>query len=120
MSKRKGNYLFDLDRTLAEYTHYVGPSHIGEPIKPVLDVLKELLAKGCDCRIFTARASHEGEELEVAVKAIEEWCLKHVGQKLPVTCKKDYDTVMIFDDRAVAVEPNTGKMFAFQQSEKSR
>ena len=112
----------DLDGTLALYDHWRGIEHIGEPVPLMLERVKCWLKQGRDVRIFTARV--DGGEVALAmgdkngeahrnVEAvrhhIEQWCLKHVGQVLPVTNKKDYGMVALWDDRCVQVEPNTGR-----------
>jgi len=121
----KGNYLFDLDGTLAVYDGWKGPEHIGEPIKPMVNRVKKMLAEGKDCRIFTARifplevpvgvTFSEPDKLPadarpagIASGYIQAWCLEHLGQILPITCRKDYGTVEIWDDRAVGVLLNRG------------
>jgi hypothetical protein len=43
-------------------------------------------------------------------EAINEWCTKVFGHKLPVTCTKDYGMIALFDDRCVQVEANTGRL----------
>ena len=111
----------DLDGTLAEYHGWVDELHIGPPIPAVLARVKHYLEQGIEVRIFTARvdggqaAIDMGEEngerfrdVQRIVEAIQRWCLKHLGQKLPVTNKKDYGMVRLYDDRAVQVVPNTG------------
>jgi hypothetical protein len=42
-------------------------------------------------------------------EAIEAWCEKHLGQRLAVTCTKDFGMVALWDDRAVRVRMNTGE-----------
>jgi hypothetical protein len=103
----------DLDRTLAHYDHWRGVTHIGEPIPLMLQRVKDWLAGGSDVRIFTARVSDYGThqsqfEAQEARSAIEAWCEKHLGKKLPVTNVKDYHMYQLWDDRAVQVFPNTG------------
>ena len=105
---------FDLDRTLAIYSLEQG-ALIGEPIKPILQLVKSLIESGEDVRIFTARAnidSYNGnaELLEYHINAIRIWCKKHIGKELPITCSKDFNTKKIYDDIAVHVVPNTGKL----------
>jgi hypothetical protein len=34
---------------------------------------------------------------------------KHIGQKLEVTCVKDFKMKLLYDDRAIQVKKNTGK-----------
>lgn len=109
MSKRMGWIGVDLDGTLAKYDGWVGPEHIGEPIKAMTGRIHLWLALGRDVRIFTARVSVEGEERERVVAAIEAWCREHIGIVLPITNVKDFGMVELWDDRAVQVVPNTGE-----------
>lgn len=95
----------DLDGTLAQYDHWRGEEHIGDPVPRMLERVKEWLAAGIEVRIFTARIS----ESESARPWINAWCEKHLGVVLTVTCKKDYGMVELWDDRAVQVVPNTGE-----------
>lgn len=95
----------DLDGTLAMYDGWNGPEHIGDPIVPMVARVKRWRAAGREVKIFTARV-HGDEPAVLAV--IEEWCLTHVGEVLPVTNKKDYGMIELWDDRAVQVHPNTG------------
>ena len=47
---------FDLDGTLAEYHGWTGdPYHIGKPIPAIVDIAKDLLARGQPIKILTAR-----------------------------------------------------------------
>jgi hypothetical protein len=105
----------DLDRTLAHYDVWRGLDHIGEPIPTMLALVKLWLKDGKDVRIFTARVSTTGPEgytrdAELARSAIDAWCLKHIGQTLPVTNVKDFSMVILYDDRAIQVEANTGRL----------
>lgn len=104
----KGHVCVDLDGTLAKYDKWRGVKHIGEPVLEMVERVKEWLDQGIEVRIFTARASHSEEKLE-AIPIIQEWCKKHIGQVLEITCQKDYATIEIWDDRAIHVIPNTGK-----------
>jgi hypothetical protein len=111
--KQPGNgwIAVDLDGTLAEYTHWVSETHIGPPIPRMVKRVKRWLKQGYDVRVFTARAcrplsSHEGLKVRFA---ITNWCGEHIGQRLPVTNEKDYEMIEIWDDRAMAVEGNTGR-----------
>lgn len=100
----------DLDGTLAEYHGWQGEDHIGAPVPTMVERVEEWLAKGREVRIFTARVY--GEEMDTrgyhARHVIEKWCEEHIGQKLPVTNEKDYGMIELWDDRAIAVVPNTG------------
>lgn len=106
----------DLDGTLAEYNGWQGDQHIGNPIPLMVNRVKQWIREGREVKIFTARAYQPAEinyHLEPmpkkeAVKAIEDWCMKHIGCKLSVTCTKDYQMIELWDDRAVQVIPNKG------------
>lgn len=96
---------FDLDGTLATYGKWNGPAAIGEPIAPMVERVKRLLEKGVEVRIFTARASVQSREV---LEPIELWCARHIGRVLPITNVKDFACRALYDDRAVAVQFNTG------------
>lgn len=111
----KGWYGFDLDGTIAFYDGWKGETHIGEPIPSMIVKIKELLSLGADVRIFTARVAEaetnkdgSGHDILAVIEAIENWCEKHIGQKLPITNKKDFGMIELWDDRCVQIIPNTG------------
>lgn len=95
----------DLDGTLAHYEGWKGVDHIGKPIAPMVERVRKWLAEGKEVRIFTARAF--GKE-QAAIEAIGDWCEKHIGQRLAVTCTKDYAMIELWDDRAIRVVANEG------------
>lgn len=102
---------FDLDGTLAKYTGWKGISHIGEPIASTVLIARLLHWIGKKVKILTARvAPRDGDDGSKARAYVEEWCEQHLGFKPEVTHLKDASMVALFDDRAVAVEPNTGKI----------
>lgn len=105
----------DLDGTLAVYDHWRGTGHIGKPVPLMVRRVKALLEKGYTVKIFTARA-YRADPREIQL--IEDWCLEHVGQKLEVTCTKDYGMLQLYDDRAVQVIPNTGKIVINRKEKK--
>lgn len=122
MANSHGWIAVDLDGTLAVYDHWRGVEHIGEPIGPMVSRVKKWLAAGMDVRIFTARV--DGGEVALAMgdkngeahrnvenvkRYIEAWCETNLGQKIPITNRKDYGMVELWDDRAVQVECNTGR-----------
>lgn len=100
----------DLDGTLAHYDTWHGVDHIGEPIPAMLIRVKQWLTEGRDVRIFTARVSQGGGEGLQARQYIERWCALHLGTVLPITCTKDFAMIELWDDRAVQVEANTGRV----------
>ena len=101
----------DLDATLATYNGWKGPTHIGAPIAPMVERIKQWIMDGIEVRIFTARVSRQGSIQEVAAirAAIGAWLVNVAGlPNLEVTNEKDYDMVELWDDRCVQVLPNTG------------
>jgi hypothetical protein len=104
---------FDLDGTLAHYDGWMGPNHIGAPVEPIVSIARGYLANGVKIKILTARACDPDPSV---VPAIQAWCKEHLGQVVEVTNKKDYAMLLLYDDRAVAVEKNTGRTFTFTRS----
>ncbi len=108
----------DLDGTLAAYHGWHGMGHIGDPISAMLVRVKRWRAEGRNVRIFTARLSaglggDPGINVDEFCVALDEWCLKHVGEVLPVTNIKDFDMIELWDDRAVQVGMNTGECIGY-------
>ena len=100
----------DLDGTLARYDGWKGPRHIGEPIIPMVNKVKQLIATGITVKIFTARvcSAQPEEELAVAKQAIAEWTKTYIGRELEATAEKDWNMIEYYDDRAVRVTYNSG------------
>lgn len=121
----------DLDGTLAHYEGWRNGA-IGQPIPAMAERVRKWLSDGVEVRVFTARASEwerlkmlsdsdapgsakqryqilEAEAYQWDIKPIEDWTEKHFGQRLRVTCMKDFKMIELWDDRAVAVEINTGE-----------
>lgn len=107
----------DLDGTLAHYDDWRGHEHIGRPIQPMVDRVCRWLAAGQDVRIFTARVRGEPRAAQQALVIVEQWSKDVFGRILPVTCKKDYGMIELWDDRCVQVEPNTGRRMDGQSDE---
>ena len=106
----------DLDGTLAYYDEWRGPSHVGPPIAPMVERVKQWIAEGKSVRIITARVSltptsHKRQrDAAHAMIAIQDWCFEHLGTILPVVCTKDFAMIEFYDDRAIRVEKNTGRL----------
>lgn len=104
----------DLDGTLAHYEGWVSVDHIGKPIAPMVERVKEWLRAGKCVKIFTARmhghgvSDLKGGTVDV-LTPIQNWCREHIGQVLAVTNVKDMGMVELWDDRCVQVIPNTGE-----------
>jgi len=107
----------DFDRTLSHRVHDSGSISVGPPVWPMVDRVKRWLAQGKNVKIFTARVSANNPTERWGTPAqqrelIEQWCLEHIGQVLPVTAEKDGYMLEMWDDAAVAVEENTGRQLS--------
>ena len=102
----KGWIGVDLDCTLAHYEGW-DDGRIGKPIPKMVARVKDWLSKGHKVKIMTARVAYRNEAQEVL---IQDWCEEHIGERLPVTCMKDFSMIELWDDRAIRVEKNTGKI----------
>lgn len=104
----------DFDGTLAEYLGGSSHNELGRPIMPVVNHVLNLLNAGTKVKICTARVSPVTDLMGNVVEnseeraKIEQWCVKHLGRKLEITCCKDYGMIELIDDRAVQVVPNRG------------
>lgn len=99
----------DFDGTLA--THSVDTMRdiydIGEPIWSMIDRVKEWIKEGWTVKIFTARA-YFGPS---AILGVQDWLEDVAGlPRLEVTNVKDGSCIELYDDRAVQVEANTGRL----------
>ena len=101
---------FDFDGTISRTDnpgHFSPPYPLGEPIPEMIAAVKSLLESGITVKIFTARAC-EPEN----IPAIQDWTERHGLGRLAVTHQKDYDLIRFFDDRAIPVIENSGKLTA--------
>lgn len=115
----KGWIAVDLDGTLAEglirSDDTFDPYEIGPPIKPMVERVKNWLKAGEDVRVFTARLTphpndKQPRDIHKMIDAVHAWCLDHIGSLLPVTNVKDNQMKQLWDDRAISVEHNTGRV----------
>jgi hypothetical protein len=95
----------DLDGTLAH--HESGAGDIGKPVPKMVARVKKWLSQAKDIRIFTARVAHDNDGSQR--RMIQAWSEEHLGETLPITNKKDYAMLELWDDRAVQVRRNTGE-----------
>ena len=116
-------YGFDFDRSLA----YHGPQDkdikkgynlgVGAPIDIIVERLKEYLAAGKNCKIFTARvAPHpDVENFNMADRSeqLRDWCEAQGLPRLDVVCIKDAYMEEIWDDKSVSIKPNEGRVFSW-------
>jgi hypothetical protein len=103
--KHEGWIGCDLDGTLAEYYPGHFGTFIGQPIPLMKTRVLKWLADGYEVRIMTARATDE-----MQVMLIKQWLVDNGFPPLEVTNMKDYNMLELWDDRAVQVEMNTGKL----------
>jgi len=109
----KGWIGVDLDGTLAYYTGiWTTDLEVGAPIPLMVKRVQHWLASGFEVRILTARVNSKNPRREAVTKVIQDWCETNIGQTLEVTAEKDYDMIILWDDRAVRVETNTGKILS--------
>jgi hypothetical protein len=116
MTKRTTGWIgVDLDGTLAHYTGFVNSTHIGEPIKPMVERIQKWIEDGYTVKIFTARVTQglfnrDGSpyDVEEVRRVIQDYTEQHIGHRLEVTNVKDFSMIELWDDRAVRVTENTG------------
>ena len=93
----------DFDGTLAFYDGWRGIEHIGEPIKPMVEFVKDLVSQNKKIKIFTARATNED-----AIPCIQAWLKENDLPEFEITNKKDFGMIMLYDDRCTRVVTNSG------------
>lgn len=83
----------------------------GTPVPKMVERIKRFLAQGVEVRIVTARVnSRMTFEHQYSHRSyIQIWCDRHLGQVLEVQAEKDYDMIILYDDRAIAVQTDTGE-----------
>lgn len=123
----EGWYGFDLDGTLAKYDGWRGIDHIGEPVKPMVELIKRMHDEGKVVKIMTARiAPHKLEDGTVgeayvtvpdgekgatrnyAHQFINDWCHFNLGFIPEIVYQKDHLMLELYDDRVKQVVPNEG------------
>lgn len=87
---------------------HVDTEPIGKPLSKRVAQIKDLIAKGTDVRIFSARVADDPQD--TARAEIEAWSEKNLGKKLPITDAKDDNEAWILDDHANVV-PNVDTPF---------
>lgn len=103
----------DLDGTLAERVQDPDdPEAIGPPVYAMLSRVWKWLAEGRVVRVVTARAYPPGDAPGERVQHVHAWLREWVGEDLPVTCCKDPGMEVLYDDRCIQVEPDTGRLVA--------
>lgn len=107
----------DFDGTLAYYDRWRGAMHFGAPIPAMVKKVQWHIAKGDTVWIFTARIQgDENHSREEVIEGIQQWCERHIGQRLDVTNIKRTDFDLFYDDRAIQVIKNTGKRVVYKET----
>lgn len=101
----------DLDGTLAHYEGFQGHDLIGPPIQEMKDRVMRWHRADIKVKIFTARVGgYDKAEIARAKHFIEKWLAENGFPPFEITCMKDYYMTELYDDRAVQVEFNTGRL----------
>lgn len=115
--KKRGEEVWigvDFDGTLSLHEPGASLSIVGPPILPMLALVQKWLSDGWRVKIFTARVGTKEVDRETQITLIQTWCEMYLGRILEVTCEKDGAMIAVFDDRAIAVERNTGNIRGFE------
>jgi len=108
MAVKVGSIAIDLDGTLAHQDPGAefDPKVIGDPVPKMLARVKRWLKAGEDVKLFTARASDEKN-----IPPIRKWLdANGLSGITEITNEKTPDIEELWDDRAVGIEANTGKI----------
>lgn len=103
----------DFDGTLALYDTNQPLTVLGSPIQSMIDRVRGWLNQGLEVRVVTARVGSDLAPIDRVRQRdlILAWCAEHVEGWVPlVTDRKDFGMLALYDDRAVAVETNTGTL----------
>lgn len=96
----------DLDGTLAEYSGW--SNEIGLPIPKMVQRVKRWINEGKDIRILTARGTSSKKHKQLI--KIHEWVKEHIGTPLEITSEKDFQMILLYDDRVIQVDANEGTL----------
>ena len=98
-------YGVDLDGTLAVWNETSTLDRIGGPIPAMVDLVRRMVDNGIRVKIFTARACDPAQ-----MPKIRAWMSQNGLPDLEITNVKDYYMERLYDDRAIRVERNTGRI----------
>ena len=105
----------DFDSTLTVYNtgdlKKYGEDYTGPPVPAMVEKVQNLLLAGYEVKVFTARdLTNRG-----TLANISEWTLNNIGRRLDITNTKSHEAIAYLDDRAIAVEKNTGKILGYDK-----
>ncbi|WDP93228.1 MAG: hypothetical protein HUN04_09225 [Desulfobacter sp.] len=95
----------DLDGTLAVWDSTSSLDRIGPPVPEMVAYVRRMVDSGIRVKIFTARACDPAQ-----IPRIRSWLRENGLPDLEITNVKDYYMERLYDDRAIRVERNTGRM----------
>lgn len=95
----------DLDGTLAVHDNGSSLEGVGDPVPAMVNRVRKMINNGIRVKIFTARAG-DPEQLPV----VRKWLKSQGLPELEITNVKDYQMLRLYDDRAIQVEKNTGRL----------
>jgi len=95
----------DLDGTLAFHESEWGVSKIGPPVPKMLAMVRRWIEEGEKVVLFTARAADKSN-----IQMVEEWLEEHGLGGMKITNIKTPAMTILYDDRAVQVQKNTGRI----------
>lgn len=113
----------DLDATLAYGMVPYDPKRIGPPVLPMVLKVQRWLKQGKKVVILTARLNskvHTPVQLKYTRRLIGAYTKRYVGQRLPSTAEKHPMMSQIYDDKAIQVIPNTGKVVKWKSKTKGK
>lgn len=103
---KRASIAVDLDGTLAKHSPgKFDRSVIGDPVPRMLSRVKRWLKDGEEVKIFTARAADPKN-----IPPVRKWLKAHGLSGCAITNEKTPDIEELWDDRAVGVERDTGKV----------
>jgi hypothetical protein len=106
--EKYGFTAFSFDGVLAECGNGV-PYHVcGKAIKPMCDLVRDLLARGERVRIMSAAFRPSDPRRDVRVQAVREFCLRQFGVVLPFEWEVQPMMKRFYSATAVQVEADTG------------
>ncbi len=95
----------DLDGTLAVWNETSTLNSIGAPIPAMIDMVRRMVDNDIRVKIFTARACDPAQ-----IPKIRAWMAQNGLPDLEITNVKDFYMERLYDDRAIRVERNTGRI----------
>lgn len=109
MSDERDVIAVDLDGTLAvEIAHTL--YEIGPPVTEMLERVKGWVQDRKEVWILTSRMTAPHVDQREMRHAIQDWLEENGLPRLNVTAEKSWRIRVYYDDRAVAVVPNTGHL----------